>query len=73
MVPEMAQKKRGGWGGPRKGAGRPPVLKDPVDRWVRLEREDAETAEQLARERGISFSELVRRALGNYLRRTKRR
>ncbi len=62
----MAQKK-GSWGGRREGAGRPSVLKDPVDRWVRIERRDAEAAEKHARAQGLSFSALMRKALGRYL------
>ena len=68
----MAQRKVG-WGGRRKGAGRPSVFKDPVNRWVRLERADAEAVEKLARDRGVSLSELIRRALRSYLGRQKRR
>jgi predicted HicB family RNase H-like nuclease len=40
---------------------------------MRLEREDAEAAEKLAAERGISLSELMRRVLRSYLKRQKRR
>ena len=65
--------RKGTWGGSRKGAGRPPTLKGPVDRWVRLEKEDVDEAEQVAAMRGISFSELIRRALRGYLKRQKRR
>ena len=68
----MAQKKST-WGGRREGAGRPAVLKNPVDRWVRLEQGDAEAAETLAAERGISLSEFMRRVLRSYLKRQKRR
>ena len=68
----MAVKKKASWGGPREGAGRPQVLDDPVDRWIRLERPDAEAAEELARKRGISFAALIRRALRMYLNRQKR-
>ena len=69
----MAKGGKTTWGGRREGAGRPRVLKEPVDRWVRLEREDAEAAEELAKRRGISLSELIRRALRSYLGRQKRR
>ena len=65
--------RKGTWGGRRKGAGRPAVLSDPVDCWIRLERTDAEAAEELAANRGISLSELMRRALRSYLKRQKRR
>ena len=69
----MPRSRKQTWGGRREGAGRPQVLKDPVDRWVRLEREDAEAAEKLAKQRGISLSELIRRVLRSYLSRSKRR
>jgi len=49
------------------------VLTDPVDRWIRLEKADAEAGETIAAQRGVSFSELMRRALRSYLRRHKRR
>ena len=68
----MVARKKGAWGGRRKGAGRPAVLKKPVERWVRLERKDAEAAEKLAKEKRISFSELVRRALRSYVKRQRR-
>ena len=69
----MSKGKKTTWGGRREGAGRPRVLKEPVDRWVRLEQEDAEAAEKLAKQRGISLSELIRRVLRSYLGRQKRR
>ncbi len=72
VFPVMAQKKST-WGGRREGAGRPAVLKNPVDRWIRLEQEDAEAAGKLAAKRRISLSELMRRVLRGYLKRQKRR
>ncbi len=65
-------KARGTWGGRREGAGRPSKLVEPIARWVQIERRDLEAAEQLAAERGISFAELVRRAVRTYLRRHRR-
>ena len=61
-------KKRSGPGGRREGAGRPRELNDPVQRWVQLERSDAKRAERRANAEGISFAELVRRAIRAYLR-----
>ena len=69
---EMAGGK-GAWGGLRKGAGRPAVLKDPVDCWIRLERRDAEAAKKLADSKQLSLSEVMRRALSSYLKRQKRK
>ena len=74
MIVGMARgKKKATWGGRREGAGRPARLVEPVDRWVRMERTDAEAAEQLAAKRGISLSELMRRALRMYVKRQKTR
>ena len=64
----MAQGQKFGWGGRRENAGRPSMFDDPVDRRVRLERSEAETAERYARSREISLSELLRRALRTYMR-----
>ena len=61
-----------GWGGPRPGAGRKPFLQDPIKRWIFMEREEAEEAEQFAERSGISFAELIRRALRTYIRRDRR-
>ena len=69
----MVARKKSTWGCRRKGAGRPAVLEEPVERWVRLERKDAEAAEKLAKEKRISLSELMRRALRSYVKRQKRR
>ena len=66
------KKAKGTRGGRREGAGRPPVLADPVSRWVQFEREDLEAGERLAQARRISFAEFMRRALRTYLRRQKR-
>ena len=70
---ERMAKRKTGWGGRREGAGRPTFFHEPVDRRVRLERSEAEAAENFASDRGISLSELIRRALRSYLNRQKRR
>ena len=67
----MAQRKKG-WGGRREGSGRPALFGDPVERRLLLERSEAEAAEDFARKRGISLSELIRRALRTYIKRQKR-
>ena len=59
----MATRKKGTRGGRREGAGRPVELDEPVSRWVQIERRDLEAGEEFARGRGISFAELIRRAL----------
>jgi hypothetical protein len=63
---------RRGWGGSRPGAGRKPTLKSPKSLTLDLEGADAEALAELASERGVSVAELVRRAVKNYLRRTRR-
>ena len=60
-------RKRSGRGGRREGAGRPPILNEPSQRWVNFERLDLEQGERRARAEGISFAELVRNALRLYL------
>ena len=53
----------------RTGPGRPRLLEDPVQSWVQMERKDAEAAEALAKRKGLSFAELVRRAVKAYIKR----
>lgn len=48
------------------------MLSDPVQRWVNFERRDLARAERQARAEGISFAELVRKALRQYLGRKSR-
>ena len=55
----------------RRGLGRPRFLEDPVQFWGQMERKDAEAAEAWAKKKGISFAELVRRAVKAYIRRSK--
>ena len=55
----------------RRGRGRPRVLEDPVRPWVQMERKDAKAAEVLAKKKGISFAEFVRRAVKAYIRRSR--
>ena len=69
----VAQRKKGQHGGRREGAGRPRELDDPVQRWLQFERTELKAAERYARERGLSFAELVRRALRTYMRSRKGR
>ena len=52
---------------------RPALFEYPVDRRVRLERSEAEAAERYARSRGVSLSEVIRRALRTYLKGRSRR
>ena len=68
-----AKRKKGAWGGKRLGAGRKSTLSDPVSFTGDLERPDAEALEAIARERGVSVSSLVRRAVSAYVKRQKRK
>ena len=71
--PMATRKKASGRGGWRPGAGRKPSFEDSVDRSLRFERQDLETLEALATERGVTTSDLVREAVRTYLiRRGKR-
>ncbi len=54
-------------GGRREGVGRPREFKDSVDRTVRFERAELEAAKRIAERRGVSFGEIVRRALRAYI------
>ena len=66
------QKSRNGRGGVRPGAGRPPLLDDPVQMRIMIERRDHEALNALAQERGVSAMELARRAIRQLLRRYRR-
>ena len=61
-------RRRGGWGGRRRGAGRKPIVKDPVRLGIDHEREDVEALRVLAKRRGLSVAEIVRKAVKAYLR-----
>ena len=62
-------RRRGGWGGRRRGAGRKPIVQDPVRLGIDHEREDVEALKALAKRRGLSVAEIVRRAVRAYLQR----
>ena len=67
-----ARKSKGKRGGARPGAGRPPVVHDPVRFTLDLERPDFEALEEIADQRGRSIASLVREAVGAFLKRRKR-
>ena len=74
MMPEMAKKPpKARVGGPRPGAGRKPTLKKPVLRSVSFEKAQQDALARIARRRGWTFAEAVRRAVGAYLKREVRR
>ncbi len=66
------RKTKGTLGGWRPGAGRKPVLEDPVSITLHLERPEADALKAVAEERGVSVASLVRGAVGAYLRRQRR-
>ena len=67
--PVTARKTKGTWGGWRPGAGRKPVLREPVSFTGDIERRDMEALEVIGRERGASVASLVREAVAAYLKR----
>ncbi len=69
----MAARKKGRLGGRRPGAGRKPILREPVSFTGDIERADIEALEAIADERGASLASVVREAVGAYLKRRKRR
>ena len=69
----MARRKGAGWGGSRKGSGRPALLTKPISRTLQLEEEDWLELRDLAKKRGTSAADLVRRAVRSYLNRSRRK
>ena len=67
-----ARSKKKGRGGARPGAGRKPVLEDPVSVTLDLERPHADGLRSLAAEEGVSLASLVRAAVETYLKRRRR-
>ena len=59
----MVVRKKSGWGGQREGAGRKPVLRDPVMLTLRVDGEVFDQLGELADEAGVSRSDYVRRIL----------
>ncbi len=68
-----ARKAKSSWGGRRPGAGRKPILKDPVTVTTDVERPDMDALEAIAVERGVSVASLVRAAVAAYVTRQRRR
>ena len=73
-IEDVARRKvKGTWGGWRPGAGRKPTLKDPISFTGELERADVEALQEIAKERGVSVSTLVRAAVRAYAKRHGRK
>ena len=71
--PEVPTPRKGKRGGRRPGAGRKPVLDEPVSFTAYFERAEMEALDEIAEERGVSVASLVREAVSAYLARRKRR
>ncbi len=65
------RKQKGKRGGKRPGAGRPPILNDPVRFIMTFERTEIDALEEIARERDQSIASLVRSAVTAFLRRRR--
>jgi hypothetical protein len=70
LLEVVARKRKGTWGGARPGAGRKPVLKDPVRITLDLEQDQLDALEAMATEAEVSVSAMVRRIVAD---RTRRR
>jgi hypothetical protein len=70
---DVAARSEKTWGGRREGAGRKPRLSDGVSFTGELERADVEVLQQIAKERGVSVSTLVRAAVRAYAKRHGRK
>ena len=69
-VPKPKKGTRGGW---RPGAGRKPVLEDPVSFTGDIEGADFDALAKIAEQRRVSLASLVRAAVSAYLARQKRK
>jgi predicted DNA-binding ribbon-helix-helix protein len=61
-----------GWGGTRNRAGRKRIVQEPDRIAVDLEKPDLDTLRDIAADRGTSVAQLVRRAVSQFIRRTRR-
>ena len=68
----MARRKKDKRGGARPGAGRKPILRDPVHVSLLLEADTVEALEELAQGKGMLFSGYVRTVLGKHVAATQR-
>lgn len=67
---DMARKKQNPrLGGARTGAGRKPILRNPQLRSVTFEKAQMDALARIARRRGWTFAEAVRRAVAAYVKR----
>ena len=66
-------RKKNGRGGYRKGAGRKPILRDPITLTVRIDGEDFDALGGLAEAEDVVLSEYVRRLLKRHIASKRRR
>ena len=67
-----ARKKKGSWGGKRKGAGRWPRVPDGVSFTGQIPKPDMDALKALAEERGVPVASIVREAISAFLKRRRR-
>ena len=63
---------KGARGGRRPGAGRKPILEDPVRFTLDIESADFDAIEAIAEDRNVSTASLVRQLVRSYLKRRER-
>ncbi len=66
-------KKRDGRGGARAGAGRKRIVQDPESITIAFEKPDLEAIRELASKRGASPTALIRKAVSQFLQRSRRK
>jgi hypothetical protein len=68
----VAARRKGTWGGPRPGSGRPALFEKPKDLTVRFSKDEIDALAVLAEQKGVSTAELVREAVRQYVARRRR-
>ena len=72
MARKRRKKSRNGRGGARPGAGAKKIIRDRVMRSVSFERSQMKKVERIAKDEGLSFAAVVRRAVDAYLKRRRK-
>jgi len=68
----VAKRRKAGHGGKREGAGRRRIVQDPERVAVDFERPDLAALRELAERRGTTIPMLIRQAVSQYLKRSRR-
>ena len=63
----MGARRKRGWGGARKGGGRPREMTNPVKITVMVEKRDVRALRQLAEKTGVRFAAYVRRMVREHV------